>query len=112
MTASGISEDSIKLSPGKGWIHFETTASHLGSLLKADYHLYTDKASSKTFFGTDSYSLPHEISELVDLVHPATTFSALKKRVSPVPTQRLDHAVDPSKTVPSSASDSRIDKMQ
>lgn len=76
---SGVAAGSIEVSPSKGWVHFNTTAGQLGSLLKTQYHQYTDKTTSRTYFGTESYSLPQDVAAQVDFVMPATSFSQLKK---------------------------------
>lgn len=100
LTASGVPADSIKVSSGRGWIHFNTTAGQLGSLLKTEYHHYNTKDASRTFFGTDSYSLPHDISSVVDFVHPGTGFSKMQKRTKggsgPALVKPHDQAIDPS----------------
>ncbi|OAA74179.1 alkaline serine protease AorO [Cordyceps fumosorosea ARSEF 2679] len=95
LTASGVPAGSIKVSNSKGWIHFNTTASQLGSFLKTEYHHYTTADGSRTFLGAESYSLPQDVSSLVDFVHPATGFSQMRKRTkAPLVTGPKD-TIDP-----------------
>lgn len=100
LTASGVPASSIKVSNSRGWIHFNTTAGQLGSLLKTEYHQYTTSDGTKAFLGTDSYSLPQDISSIVDFVSPATGFSKMEKRVRAprLIGQAAEDTIDPSKS--------------
>ncbi|KAJ3496822.1 hypothetical protein NLG97_g2374 [Lecanicillium saksenae] len=85
---SGIPEGSIKVSTNKGWMHFNTTTGELGSLLRTQYHHFTHKATSRTYIGTESYSLPQEVSPHIDFVMPATSFTQGRKSKSGTRTRR------------------------
>lgn len=70
LVASGIPSGSIQVPRSKSWVHFETTASQLESVLKTKYHVYTHATRESESIGADEYSLPAEIAEHVDFVHP------------------------------------------
>lgn len=80
LVKSGIPEDEIILSNSKGWMGFETTVSNLESVLKTKYHVYNNVAARSNHLGTDEYSLPEEISDLVDFIMPAVSTGKMNKR--------------------------------
>lgn len=80
LVKSGIPEDEIMLSNSKGWMGFETTVSNLESVLKTKYHVYNNVAARSNHLGTDEYSLPEEISDLVDFIMPAVSTGKMNKR--------------------------------
>ncbi|TWU78818.1 hypothetical protein ED733_007331 [Metarhizium rileyi] len=82
LAASGIPAESIKLSNSKGWLNFNTTASQLESLLQTKFYLYTSSEADGVYFGTETYSLPHDISPLVDLVMPGISFTQVRKKAA------------------------------
>lgn len=75
---AGISGVSVPKS--KGWVQFQTTLSKLESLLQTSYHIYEFASTGENYFGTDSYKLPSDISNVVDFVTPGVVTS---KMVSP-----------------------------
>ncbi|KAG8410000.1 hypothetical protein J3458_019071 [Metarhizium acridum] len=92
LVSSGISAGLIALSNSKGWINFNTTASELESLLKTKFYLYTNNVTDGVYFGTEAYSLPHDVSSLVDLVMPGISFTQMQKK-----TARIAHPSSSSK---------------
>ncbi|EXV06545.1 peptidase S53 family protein [Metarhizium robertsii] len=82
LVSSGIPAGSIALSNSKGWINFNTTASELESLLKTKFYLYTNNATDGVYFGTEAYSLPHDVSSLVDFVMPGISFTQMQKKTA------------------------------
>ncbi|KAJ6782676.1 hypothetical protein PWT90_02438 [Aphanocladium album] len=80
LVSSGVPGDSVQVSGSRGWIQFNTTAGQLGDMLQAEYHHYTARDSSEIEVGTDAYSLPEDISSLVEFVHPATSLAGLHRR--------------------------------
>ncbi|OAA43423.1 alkaline serine protease AorO [Beauveria brongniartii RCEF 3172] len=79
LIASGISSGSIQISPSRTWVHFNTTVGELGQLLQTQYHEYTSRSSKGVYLGTESYSLPKNISPLVDFILPATSFTQIPR---------------------------------
>ncbi|TQV93124.1 protease S8 tripeptidyl peptidase I [Cordyceps javanica] len=68
---SGIPSGSIKVPRSKGWVQFKTTAGQLESILKTKYHVYKNSnVENIETIGTEEYSLPAEIAEHVEFVHP------------------------------------------
>ncbi|KAI9451656.1 subtilisin-like protein [Russula earlei] len=69
----GFRGDRIRVSPSKGWIDVNATASEVESLLDAEYHVYTHPSGHEQI-GCESYALPDHIREHVDLIKPTVHF--------------------------------------
>ncbi|OAR01405.1 hypothetical protein LLEC1_04070 [Akanthomyces lecanii] len=101
LVASGIPSGSIQIPRSKSWVQFETTASQLESVLKTKYHVYTHVTRDSESIGADEYSLPAEIAEHVDFVHPgvahisSTTKNQNKRSVVPGKHPLKQKATDP-----------------
>ncbi|KAM3438352.1 hypothetical protein NHJ13734_004225 [Beauveria thailandica] len=67
---SGISDDSVVVPKSGGSVHFSTTIDKLENILQTRYHVYHHPRSELEHIGTDEYSLPLEISNVVDFVVP------------------------------------------
>ncbi|KAJ3484128.1 hypothetical protein NLG97_g7136 [Lecanicillium saksenae] len=80
LVASGVSAGSIQLSGSRGWMYFNTTAGQLGDMLHTQYHQYSARDASTIAIGADTYSLPEDISPLVEFLHPATNLAGLHRR--------------------------------
>ncbi|EFY85113.1 alkaline serine protease AorO, putative [Metarhizium acridum CQMa 102] len=76
---SGVSADKITFPQSKGWVEFQSTVGELESILKTKYHLYDHIQARNAHIGTDEYSLPNEISDLVDFITPAVVMSQTSK---------------------------------
>lgn len=76
---TGVLAEDIKVSASRTWINFKTTAGQLGSLLKTQYHEYTSKGHGGVHFATDAYSLPQELSGVIDFVTPTISFPQVKE---------------------------------
>lgn len=100
LVSSGIPAGSIALSNSKGWINFNTTASELESLLKTKFYLYTNNATDGVYFGTEAYSLPHDVSSLVDFAMPGISFTQMQKKTAriahPSSSKLQGASIDPS----------------
>ncbi|KAG5957601.1 hypothetical protein E4U58_005762 [Claviceps cyperi] len=75
LVESGVPADSISLSKGRSWLMFNSSVSKLGSLVKADYHVFENAHSKRERIGTEEYSLPTKVADLVDFVMPGTSLT-------------------------------------
>ncbi|OAA56409.1 Peptidase S8/S53, subtilisin/kexin/sedolisin [Cordyceps fumosorosea ARSEF 2679] len=79
LAQSGIAHDSLVVPKSQGSVYFSTTIDKLEDLLQTKYHVYRHARSDDVeHIGTDEYSLPHDISDVVDFVVPGTAM--LRKR--------------------------------
>ncbi len=93
LVKSGIPADKITLSNSKGWLSFETTVSKLESVLKTQYHVYNNVAARSDHIGSDEYSLPEDISDLVEFVMPAVSTGKIGKRDNKAQAQAIKEPV-------------------
>lgn len=70
---TGFHPDQLQLSRSKGWISVKVHVSEAESLLKAEYHVYRDPLGHEQI-GCESYSVPEDIREHVDLIRPTVHF--------------------------------------
>ncbi|EGX93586.1 protease S8 tripeptidyl peptidase I, putative [Cordyceps militaris CM01] len=89
LVEAGIPEASITQPKSRGWVDFRTTVGNLESLLKTSYHVYHGKRSGARYLGADRYSLPRDISNVVDFVHPAVSMSQVVARDEPRKRRRI-----------------------
>lgn len=82
LVQSGIKEDTIVINPTKNWIRAKAPASVIEKALRTKYHVYRSEASGQDYVGTDAYSLPSSIAELVDFVLPGVSMTKLNSRAS------------------------------
>ncbi len=75
---SGISHDTIVVPKSRGSVHFSTTVDKLETILQARYHVYHHARGDAEHIGTDEYSLPQDISDVVDFVVPG--LAMMRKR--------------------------------
>ncbi|QUC21684.1 uncharacterized protein UV8b_05927 [Ustilaginoidea virens] len=75
LVRSGVSASKITIPRSKGWIDFRATVGELESMLKTKYHMYDHVQSRNAHIGTDEYTLPHEVSSLVDFITPGVVMS-------------------------------------
>ncbi|KAF8263524.1 peptidase S8/S53 domain-containing protein [Lactarius quietus] len=74
LSASGISEDKLRLSPNKGWIELNVTVAFAELLLDTDYYIYEHQSGAKQI-GCLSYSVPEHISDHVEIIKPTVHFN-------------------------------------
>ncbi|KAF9063311.1 subtilisin-like protein [Rhodocollybia butyracea] len=72
---SGFSRDNIKMSANKGWIQVDATVAQIEELLDAEYHVYTHMETGEEQFGCQTYSVPSDIREHIDLIKPTVHFN-------------------------------------
>lgn len=89
MVKSGIPESSISVDKTKTWFTVKTNVGKLEKILKARYNIYENRASGIELLGTDEYSLPSEISDVVDYILPGSSMTKAK-RADPKPAHRTD----------------------
>ncbi|TQV90872.1 hypothetical protein V2A60_008341 [Cordyceps javanica] len=75
---SGVADDSLIVPKSKGSVYFSTTVDKLENILQTRYHVYQHARSDLEHIGTDQYSLPHEVSNVVDFVVPG--LATLRRR--------------------------------
>lgn len=81
LAKAGVADKDIILSKTKNWITVKTTVNKAEKILSARYHMYENRAVGNDLIGTDEYSLPSDISDLVDYVVPAASLGKISKRV-------------------------------
>ncbi|KAF8849785.1 subtilisin-like protein [Acephala macrosclerotiorum] len=77
---SGIEEERHRLSNSLTWIRFNVTVEEAESLLKTDYHIYTNTENGKEHLACEDYSVPAHIQEHVDFITPTIHFDATVKK--------------------------------
>jgi tripeptidyl-peptidase I len=75
LATAGIAGDSLRLSTGRNWIKFNATVEQAEDLLSAEYHLFQHATEDKVTVACDSYSLPSELKDHIDLVTPTVHLS-------------------------------------
>ncbi|OJT13117.1 Tripeptidyl-peptidase sed3 [Trametes pubescens] len=87
---NGITAKTV--SPAGDWLSFSIPVSQANDLLDADFSVFTHQETGQTSIRTLAYSIPADLKEHVDLVHPTITF--------PNPFARLPAMVAPPKAKP------------
>ncbi|KAI0769638.1 family S53 protease [Trametes elegans] len=77
------------ISPAGDWLSFTIPVSKANELLDADFSVFTHEETGQTSVRTLAYSIPADLKEHVELVHPTITF--------PNPFARLPAMVSPPK---------------
>lgn len=93
LVKSGIDAKDINVSPTKNWINVHAPVEKIQKAIKARYHVYRNNISGDDHIGTDEYSLPSDISGIVDYVSPAVSLSSKLKRATPPPANKADSAI-------------------
>ncbi|KGQ06545.1 Tripeptidyl-peptidase sed1 [Beauveria bassiana D1-5] len=115
----GIAEKDIHVNPTKTWITVDTTAGVVEKALKTRYHIYRSTASGQDHIGSEEYSLPNHLLDVVDFVRPGPAMSkvtvratqpakgpaAIKEPVRNLSQDQLKTLEDAIKTGPSGGSD-------
>lgn len=79
LVKSGIPQSSISVDKTKTWFTVKTNVGKLEKILKARYNIYENRASGIELLGTDEYSLPAEISDVVDYILPGSSMTKAKR---------------------------------
>ncbi|KAI0777411.1 family S53 protease [Trametes elegans] len=67
--------DVTKASPAGDWLSFSIPVSKASELLDADFSVYKHTSSGKTSIRTLRYSIPSELQDHIDFVHPTVVFA-------------------------------------
>lgn len=70
---SWLSENGITATPESDagdWLSFNVPVKQASALFDAEYHVYEHKASGTKGVRTMKYSVPQELSDKIELVHP------------------------------------------
>ncbi|KAE9372810.1 tripeptidyl peptidase-like protein [Stipitochalara longipes BDJ] len=71
--SSGIDPSRIRMSKSRNWLNFNATVAEAERLLKTEYHLYRHEMGHN-HIACESYSIPHHLTEHVDIVTPTVHF--------------------------------------
>ncbi|ATY62013.1 alkaline serine protease [Cordyceps militaris] len=77
---AGISDKSLVVPKSGGSVYFSTTVDRLESILQTRYHVYHHARGDVEHIGTDEYSLPSDVSDVVDFVVPG--LAMMRKRAA------------------------------
>ncbi|EIN06455.1 subtilisin-like protein [Punctularia strigosozonata HHB-11173 SS5] len=80
LSENGVSPKAI--TPSGDWLQFSVPVSKANEMLEADFSVFTHQATGSQSIRTLAYSIPANLQEHVELIHPTTSFS--KKRSGPV----------------------------
>ncbi|EIW61085.1 subtilisin-like protein [Trametes versicolor FP-101664 SS1] len=86
LAANGLSGTPI--SPAGDWIAVQVPVSKANKLLGAQFSVFQDDATGRQVIRTLSYSIPAELKDHLDLVHPTITFADIKPLVPVVSAHR------------------------
>lgn len=90
----GIDEKAIRVSPTKTWITVDATAGVLEKALKTRYHVYRSNVSGQDHIGTEEYSLPNDLLDVVDFVRPGPSMVKIATRgTKPKPSPKGPQAI-------------------
>ncbi|KAL8292832.1 hypothetical protein RQP46_000526 [Phenoliferia psychrophenolica] len=85
LESSGLDASRMQPSPGRNWVQGSVTVAEAESLLDAKYDHY-QHTSDVHALGCNSYAVPAEIRQHIDLIHPTTHLFAPRAaaRISPM----------------------------
>ncbi|KAH7927947.1 subtilisin-like protein [Leucogyrophana mollusca] len=72
---SGVDPARVEVSPGKGWLHVNSTVGEVEGLLRAKYYVYVHDTGAE-HVASESYHLPAHVTPHVDFVTPTIHFDA------------------------------------
>jgi len=78
---SGIEDERINLSKGRNWFKVNVTVEEAESLLRTQYHVYTNVQTGKDHLACDDYSVPVHIKEHIDFITPTVHFGMFHSTV-------------------------------
>lgn len=73
LVTSGIEPSRIELARGKNWLNFEASIAEMEGLLRTEYKIYSHE-SGQDHIACDSYSVPQELTQHIDLIMPTVHF--------------------------------------
>lgn len=82
LISHGIAEKDIHVNPTKTWITVDTTAGVVEKALKTRYHIYRSNASGQDHIGSEEYSLPNNLLDIVDFVRPGPAMTKVTVRAT------------------------------
>lgn len=88
LVKSGVDAKAISVNPTKTWMTVNAPVQQFEKMLKTRYHTYRNVVSGVDHVGTDEYSLPKEISEIVDFVVPGVNMAKVKARANTPPSTK------------------------
>ncbi|KAJ6789960.1 hypothetical protein PWT90_05805 [Aphanocladium album] len=80
LVSQGINEKDIYVNPTKTWITVDTTAGVVEKALKTRYHVYRSTTSGQDHIGSEEYSLPNHLVDIVDFVRPGPSMTKVNSR--------------------------------
>ncbi|KAF9009885.1 family S53 protease [Cyathus striatus] len=75
LSSNGITATPI--SPAGDWLEFTVPVSKANAMLGADFNVFSHQPSGKQIVRTLAYSIPANLKDHVDLIHPTTAFDNL-----------------------------------
>ena len=82
-------------SPHGEWVTIKTTVGQANKLFGAKYETFVHTGTSQSLVRTLSVSLPSELADHVDVVHPTTAFVSPDARLMPVGRTKVDKRAVP-----------------
>ena len=76
LTAAGIPSSAIQRTVNGEWLSVDTTVQMAESLLSTQYHLYRHTQVDAQVLRCDSYTLPADVRDAIDVIGPTTRFPA------------------------------------
>lgn len=71
LSANGVETE--RITPAGDWLSISVPVSKAEELLNAKYNLYTHKASGNQAIRTLEYSLPKDVAQHINAIHPTTS---------------------------------------
>ncbi|KAK2608364.1 hypothetical protein QQS21_003049 [Conoideocrella luteorostrata] len=90
INAFAPSENAISAASGRNWIKVKTTVEKAEKLLHTSYFEFenTQQGDTRSVVACESYSLPKDLQEHVDMITPTVHFDDVKKASPPFPQRR------------------------
>lgn len=82
LVGSGIPAKAIAVSKSKTWITVTTTIANLEKALKTEYHYYKSDLVVGDHIGADEYSLPSDVSDVIEYIIPGLSKSKINSRTA------------------------------
>jgi tripeptidyl-peptidase-1 len=73
-------DERLTVSKGRNWVRVDLTVEEAESLLRTEYHVYTNTQTGKEHLACDEYSVPPHITEHLDFITPTIQFDATVKQ--------------------------------
>jgi tripeptidyl-peptidase-1 len=62
------------------WVKFDATVEEAESLLRTEYHVYTNANTGEDYLAVEDYSVPAHIRDHIDFITPTVHFDATVKQ--------------------------------